>query len=105
MTAKAWYRNPTDQFPNGSIICLESRDQEDAGYMLWQDIELADKTKDPDLIAEIRLLWDNEEWDDIITKARVEGSAWYVWWMDGVRAYMRRASAGDTSTDSTSETT
>lgn len=29
-------------------------------------------------------IW-NESWDSIKSKLEVEGSTWYVWWMDGVR--------------------
>lgn len=77
-----------EQFPRGSIIQLESAEFEDAAYILMQNIELAEKTKDPEVIAEIRALWDGEEWDDIVEKARCEGSVWYVWWSDGVRAFL-----------------
>lgn len=76
-----------------TIICLESREQEDAAYILMQDIELAEQTKSPELIAEIRALWDGEEWESIVEKAKAEGSTWYVWWMDGVRKYMRTKGA------------
>ena len=30
----------------------------------------------------------DERWADIKEKLDVEGSAWYVWWMDGVHKYM-----------------
>ena len=73
-----------------SVIVLESREVQDAAYLLGEDIELAKKTGDPAAIAEIRALWDNEEWEDIVEKAAVEGSTWYVWWMDGVRAYLHK---------------
>ena len=77
-----------EQFPHGTLIQLESAEQEDAAYLLMQDIELAEQTKDPVAIAEIRALWDDEPWEEIVAKARVEGSMWYVWWMAGVRKYM-----------------
>lgn len=32
----------------------------------------------------LRKLWDNESWKSIKEKLLTEGSAWYVWWMDGV---------------------
>lgn len=83
-----------EQFPYGSVIQLESEELEAAGYILMQNIELADKTKDPDAIAEIRALWDDEPWEDIVGKARVEGSMWYVWWMDGVRAFLNHLKSG-----------
>lgn len=79
-----------EQFPRGDTIQLESAEQEDASYILMQNIELAEETKDPVAIAEIRALWDDEPWEEIVAKAHVEGSAWYVWWMDGVRAFLIR---------------
>jgi hypothetical protein len=36
----------------------------------------------------LRKLWDNEEWESIKKKLAVEGSCWYVWYMDGVHALM-----------------
>lgn len=84
-----------EQFPNGSFIILESEEIEAAAYLLGEDIRLAVETKDPGLIAEIRALWDGEEWDDIVAKAQVEGSTWYVWWMDGAKAFYRRAQSPD----------
>lgn len=80
-----------EQFPHGTFIQLESAEQEDASYILMQNIELAEQTKDPEAVAEIRALWDDEPWEDIVSKARAEGSTWYVWWMDGVRKYIEIA--------------
>ncbi len=80
-----------EQFPHGSIIQLESAEQEAAGYILSQDIALAESTNDPALIAEIRALWDDEPWEAILEKAKTEGSTWYVWWMDGVRRFILKA--------------
>lgn len=82
------------QFPRGSIIQLEDAEFEDAAYILMQDIELAEKTKDSAAIAEIRALWDGESWEEIVEKARCEGSTWYVWWADGVRAFLNKANSG-----------
>lgn len=33
-------------------------------------------------------LWDGESWESIKEKLLTEGSVWYVWWMDGVSAYL-----------------
>lgn len=74
-----------------SVITLEDVEVREAAYLLGEDIDLAKRTNDPALIAEIRVLWDNEPWEDILEKAAVEGSTWYVWWMDGARAYLRKA--------------
>ena len=35
----------------------------------------------------LRKLWDMK-WVDIKSRLEVEGSAWYVWWMDGVRKHL-----------------
>ena len=39
-------------------------------------------------IEAIRSLWDGEDWKSIQEKLLTEGSAWHVWWMDGVRKYI-----------------
>lgn len=80
------------QFPRGSIIELESAEQETASYLLSEDIRLAIETEDPELIEKLRKLWDGEPWDVIVERSQVEGSTWYVWWMDGVNAFARKAS-------------
>lgn len=36
----------------------------------------------------LRKLWDGESWASIKGKLLVEGSSWYVWWMDGVRRHL-----------------
>lgn len=89
-----------EQFPNGSIIDLESTEQETASYILSEDIQLAIKTGDEELINELRALWDGEPWDQIVERSQAEGSTWYVWWMDGVNAFMRRASELERSVES-----
>lgn len=88
-----------EQFPNGSIICLESSEQETASYLLSEDIRLAMETEDPELIAELRQLWDDEPWEQVVERSQVEGSTWYVWWMDGVNAFARRASSSAQATN------
>lgn len=71
-----------------SIICLETPEEEAYSFMLHQMIESAIESKDQNEIDEIRSFWDHEEWQDILDKYGTEGSVWYVWWWDGVRAYM-----------------
>lgn len=39
-------------------------------------------------INHLRKLWDNESWQSIKAKLETEGSAWYVWYMDGIRQHM-----------------
>ncbi len=53
----------------------------------WMDETIA--SQDPDNILSIQALWDDESWDSIQRKYAVEGSTWYVWWMDGVGAYAK----------------
>jgi len=37
----------------------------------------------------LRMLWDNESWSSIKKKLETEGSAYYVWWMDGINKIIR----------------
>ena len=36
----------------------------------------------------LRKLWDGESWQSIKAKLETEGSAWYVWWMDGANQHL-----------------
>ncbi len=78
-----------EQFPNSSITCLESADEEYYSFSLSTWINETIESDCEESKAAIRQLWDGEEWDSIVAKVNVEGSAWYVWWMDGVRTYKR----------------
>lgn len=73
-----------------SIICLETQSEEVAAWELSKLIQQARDENDENLIVFLRSLWDDESWESICRKADVEGSCWYVWWMDGVRAFMRQ---------------
>ena len=78
----------SEQFPNGSIICLESPGEEYYSWSLSTWIAATIESQDEDAKAAIRSLWNDEDaWDDIVKKTKDETSAWYVWWMDGVRKY------------------
>jgi hypothetical protein len=70
------------------IIKLESDEEEVCSAQLSDLIERA-KAGDDNLVPFIRSLWDGESFEDIVEKVETEGSTWYVWWMDGVRAFMR----------------
>ena len=50
---------------------------------------IASSALDGDLSSQQELvdLWE-EPWQSIKKKLEMEGSTWYVWWMDGVRKYM-----------------
>lgn len=37
----------------------------------------------------LKKVWQGESWKSIKEKLEVEGSVWYVWYMDGVREFMR----------------
>lgn len=78
-----------EQFPHGSIIQLESQDEEYYSFSLSTWIEATIDSQDKVSMAAISQLWDGESWEDVVAKFKVEGSTWYVWWMDGVREYMR----------------
>lgn len=71
------------------IIQLETKREEAYSYMLSDWLQEVIDSQDPKAIESIRSLWDGESWASIQRKFQVEGSTWYVWWMDGVRAYMR----------------
>jgi hypothetical protein len=77
-----------EQFPHGSIIQLESTDEEFYSFSLSTWINATIESQDKTSMAAISQLWDGESWESIVEKVRVEGSTWYVWWMDGVRTYM-----------------
>lgn len=80
---------PREQFPYGSIIQLESIDAEYYSFSLSTWINATIESQDKVSMAAISQLWDGEKWESIAAKAQVEGSTWYVWWMDGVRKYMQ----------------
>ncbi len=74
-----------------TIICLESDVEKDYAHFLSEFIQETIEDKNPESIATIRSFWDNEySWEEIQEKAAVDGSTWYVWWMDGVRKYMQK---------------
>lgn len=79
----------SQQFPNGSIIQLESDHESFLSDVLSNMIEKARDGRRKRLRQFIRNLWDNELWESIIKKAETEGAVWYVWWMDGVRELMK----------------
>lgn len=39
--------------------------------------------------AYLRKLWGGESWSSVKEKLLTDGSAWYVWLMDGVHAHMQ----------------
>lgn len=74
----------------GSIICLESAVEQDYSWFLSEFIAETKESQDADDVSLIRSFWNNEDsWEDILEKTSYEDSRWYVWWMDGVRAYIR----------------
>ncbi len=75
------------------IIVLETPVQLDYSYELSLMIEMAVDLNDEKLIQYIQNLWDNEPWESILRKFNTEGSVWYVWYMDGVRALIALDSA------------
>ncbi len=61
----------------------------EAATLLSDDIEIALRTEDEELINEIRSYWDNESWESIVDKFNTEGSTWIVWWSDGVNQFIK----------------
>ena len=81
--------------PKGDVWCFESAEEEDYSTFLGEYIQETEESKDPEAIYLICSFWNNEnDWETIVERAAVEGSTWYVWWMDGVRAYMRYEGCG-----------
>lgn len=82
-----------------TVICLESAIEQDYSFFLSELIEDAKKNGTEEEIEFIRSLWGRQySWKDIQEMAAVDGSTWYVWWMDGVRAYIRCEQAQDEGT-------
>jgi len=49
------------------------------------DLAIAGQRKSQNYLCK---LWDNESWPSIKAKLLTQGSAWYVWWMDGVQQHL-----------------
>jgi hypothetical protein len=79
-------------------LILDSLEEEEYSDRLACAIEELTDNPDPDWIAKIRSLWDGESWESIQKKSQVEESTWYVWWMDGVRAFVHAEKNGYPST-------
>ncbi len=69
------------------VWTLETPNEEAASVDLNFIVEAAFKHSRR-AINYLRKLWDGESWQSIKSKLEVEGSAWYVWWMDGVRRHL-----------------
>ena len=76
------------------VWCLEKQEQEDAIIDLTFIVEAAMKFRGVSERAYLRGLWDGERWKSIKDKLQTEGSAWYVWWMDGVNQHLRNVLGG-----------
>ena len=70
------------------VWILESSQEQHASEDLNFIIEEALKFKGTSQRAYLRKLWDGESWQSIKKKVLTEGSAWYVWYMDGVRQHL-----------------
>ena len=70
------------------VWVLESQAQQEASDDLNIIIEEAMKFRGASARAYLRKLWDGESWRSIKEKLMVEGSAWYVWYMDGVNQHL-----------------
>lgn len=73
--------------PMGDVWNLESPDQEAAAAGLSQIADSAMQGNE-DAKQFLMELWE-ESWPSIEEKLKTEGSAWYVWWMDGVNMLMQ----------------
>ena len=82
--------------PRGSIWSFETGEEEAAAQMLSEIAQEAlggDETRQELLVG----LWDGESWESIAKKLQTEGSVYYVWWMDGVRAFLASQGQRDES--------
>ncbi len=70
------------------VWTLETGDQDSASDDLNLIINEAMKFKGGWARAYLRKLWGGESWKSIKAKLQVEGSDWYVWYMDGVNAHL-----------------
>lgn len=66
---------------------LESPSQDIAADEISMVVDKA-LNHDRKAINYLRKLWDGESWESIKQKLATEGSAWYVWWMDGVSHHL-----------------
>lgn len=72
------------------VWCFETPVEQDYSWFLGEYIRETIASKSQEDIETIRGFWNNEDsWETIVERAACETSAWYVWWMDGVRAYVR----------------
>jgi len=67
---------------------LETQAQDEASEDLNIIIEGALEFSGVAERAYLRKLWDDESWESIKKKLMVEGSVWYVWYMDGVNRHL-----------------
>lgn len=72
----------------GDIWSFESKEEEYAALELQQDFIDPALEGDTDAQNYLSNLWDGESWEQIKKKLEIEGSTWYVWFMDGVRKYI-----------------
>jgi hypothetical protein len=72
----------------GDVWKLESP-QEDVASEYLSDISTSALKGDKEAQNFLKKLW-GENWNSIKEKLETEGSAWYVWWMDGVHGLMRK---------------
>lgn len=70
------------------VWTLETENEEFVSDDLNRIIDRAMEFRGTSARAYLRKLWDGESWQSIKAKLMVEGSTWYVWYMDGVRRHM-----------------
>ena len=71
-----------------TIWKLETPDEDFASDDLNMIIDEAMRFRGVSERTYLRRLWDGESWKSIKAKLMTEGSAWYVWYMDGVRQHL-----------------
>ena len=92
LTRLAWHGRVSASKAGGKRMTtdvwkLETADQDFASDDLNHIIDTAMTFHGNSARAYCRHLW-NEKWPSIKSKLMVEGSAWYVWYMDGVNHHL-----------------
>ena len=69
------------------VWCFETSTEE---FAIYEIAELYARAQTRSGTAERNILKHcfEDSWQTIKTRMEVEGSIWYVWWMDGVRKYI-----------------
>lgn len=74
--------------PVGDVWNLATPDEDMASDDLNR---IMDNAMEGDVEAKdylVNIIWDGDDWETIIERAETDGSAWVVWWMDGIQVHL-----------------